>query len=127
MFGRLKFVALALPFCTACMPTTGETLTQGTPVQLSASQKSAVQRGVRDVLKDPQSARFGMIAAAKDEDGVITVCGLVNARTSFGGYTGMTPYLGVLVSSGCAFAGMGGTETETQATLNVCRRKGVAI
>ena len=41
---------------------------------------------VREVLKDPESARFGEVWAAGDSQYV--ACGYVNARNSFGGYTG---------------------------------------
>lgn len=40
-------------------------------------------------LKDPDSARFGQIAHGKAG----AICGEVNARNSYGGYTGMTPFM----------------------------------
>ena len=41
---------------------------------------------IREALKDPESARFGDVWAAGDSQYV--ACGYVNARNSFGGYTG---------------------------------------
>jgi len=43
------------------------------------------------ILKDPDSARFGRIFQGRGIVGMITVCGEVNAKNGYGGYTGMTP------------------------------------
>lgn len=49
---------------------------------------------VERVLKDPDSARFGRkVVVEAGEAKVPAVCGEVNAKNSFGGYTGMTAYL----------------------------------
>ena len=58
------------------------------PFQLSPDDLAVVQSAVRNSLKDPDSARFGAIAAAHDSQGRVQVCGWVNAKNSFGGYTG---------------------------------------
>ena len=39
-------------------------------------------------LKDPESARFGEFWAMNGTNGRRTICGYVNAKNSFGGYTG---------------------------------------
>ena len=73
-------------------------------VELSDAQVSAVHSDIRRRLKDPNSAIFGPIAAGRlasglPEQGIpnlYVVCGEVNARNSFGGYTGNQPYLGTL-------------------------------
>lgn len=44
---------------------------------------------VTERLKDPQSAEFSDLHAGS---GGGTVCGLVNARNSFGGFTGARPF-----------------------------------
>lgn len=46
---------------------------------------------VRDHLKDPASATFGDIRLVKTSTGKVA-CGMVNARNSFGGLTGMKPF-----------------------------------
>lgn len=43
------------------------------------------------------------MAAAKSSKGVITACGYVNGRNSFGGYTGEQPYIGVFSDDGAQF------------------------
>lgn len=62
----------------------------------------AVQDGVRKSLKDPSSAEFGSYKATRSlgPDGAIVVCGTVNAKNSFGGYTGHLPYGGMLAEIG---------------------------
>ncbi|WP_340618463.1 hypothetical protein [Xenorhabdus entomophaga] len=46
---------------------------------------------VRDNLKDPDSAKFDSFYPSPDEsDGY--VCGMVNAKNTYGGYTGKKPY-----------------------------------
>ncbi|MDR9823489.1 hypothetical protein RJJ63_30130 [Rhizobium hidalgonense] len=97
--------------------------------QLSEKQQSAVQAGVRLSLKDPTSPLFGGMAAARGDGGFIYVCGMVNAKNSFGGYTGDQPYFGMLIGDAprAAFAvvGFGGTLTESRAILSVCKEHGV--
>jgi len=121
--------AVALLSLSACMETSsGSELQPGTPVQLSSAQVQQVRAGVRDVLKDPDSAQFGTIKAARKPDGVTTVCGYVNGKNSYGGYTGMTPFVGVMLSGGgFSVAALGGPGYESQATINVCRKSGIAI
>lgn len=44
-------------------------------------------------MKDPESARFtDLIATPPDEHGKVTVCGWINAKNSYGGYTGYTAF-----------------------------------
>lgn len=69
---------------------------RGSPYRLSAAERREVMRAVRARLKDPESARFGEMRAAKDSEGRITVCGYANAKNSFGGYVGMSPFSGGL-------------------------------
>jgi hypothetical protein len=67
-------------------------------VTLTANDINAVQNVVRAKLKDAGSAQFGRapFAAAKNPNGSTAVCGLVNAKNSFGGYTGPRPFFAVL-------------------------------
>lgn len=54
----------------------------------TADEKETAKAQVLKVLKDPDSARFGEIWALNGTNGHRTVCGYINARNSFGGYTG---------------------------------------
>lgn len=99
------------------------------PIKLSSADTAAVQAGVRSSLKDPDSAKFGGMVAGKDAKGIVTVCLHVNAKNSYGGYTGMKPMLGVfadrkfVVSAG-QVAPM---EYQDLATYNACEKQGLAI
>jgi hypothetical protein len=62
--------------------------------KLSQDEKLIMRSEFQHILKDPESARFGHIAAGRDSEGNIFVCGLVNAKNSYGGYTGEQPYMG---------------------------------
>lgn len=46
----------------------------------------------KSVLKDPESARFGSVFVYRRGTGFVA-CGNVNAKNSFGGYTGDTPFI----------------------------------
>ena len=48
---------------------------------------------VREKLKDPDSARFRNVFFNRGRDNVPIACGEVNARNSFGGYTGFERFL----------------------------------
>lgn len=74
------------PMAQAALPST--------PITLDRAQTQAVQAAVRATLKDPDSARFERIIASRNATGRIAVCGFVNAKNSYGGYTGMTPFNG---------------------------------
>lgn len=100
----------------------------GQPVKLTAAQINAVHAGVREGLKDPDSARFGMIAAVRDDKDVITVCGMANAKNSYGGYAGSKPYHGVLAKAGFFVPiGIGGDEDAVQVTSEMCKRSGIEL
>ena len=100
---------------------------------LTAEEVATVQEGVRKSLKDPNSAMFGPMTGAQEGNDHTWVCGVVNARNSFGGYTGDKPFMGMLVhmlAGGKTLkmfqvTGMGGTDSETYATMEMCRRYGV--
>lgn len=75
-------------------------LTKGISSSLSSREIAAVKEGIIKGLRDPDSAKFGnmVAAAAKHETAgeIKYVCGYINAKNSYGGYTGMTPYFGIL-------------------------------
>ncbi len=55
--------------------------------------KSSVSKAVRDKLKDPASAQFRWLPHNPDEFGY---CAFVNAKNSFGGYTGFVPFYALI-------------------------------
>lgn len=100
-----------------------------TPYPLSTSEVANIQTMTKRELKDPASAVFGSIRAATQPDGAIVVCGWLNAKNSFGGYTGMQPFAGILTKEAPGFllADIGGERSMAVAIGVVCRRSGVDI
>lgn len=54
---------------------------------------AAAKRGVRDLLKDPDSAKFKAVYAYYTKELGVVACGYVNAKNSFGGYTGFKRFV----------------------------------
>lgn len=86
--------ALALPLMSA-------TLTLGKADNLIATnlrdyEETLFTDAVRRTLKDPYSAVFSNVIAFRDKNSrAIHVCGLVNAKNSFGGYVGNRIFYGL--------------------------------
>jgi hypothetical protein len=98
------------------------------PVNLTPAQIAIIQAGVRAKLKDPDSARFGIIRAGANASGQIMVCGMINAKNSYGGYSGMSPFMGDLSSTAFKLDGMAGGDSEGSAMmLALCNRQGIAL
>ena len=107
------------------------TLGPGALVDLSNQQQQIIRAGIAKGLKDPESVRFGKLAGTRDKDGSITVCGYLNAKNSYGGYVGMSPFLGVLLAPprGNSFelVRLASTPTERQAVVATCGQAGVPM
>lgn len=117
-------VGLALSACVETQPG----IQPGAPYVLSKQEVSWVKRDVKGAMKDPDSARFGTIAASKNGEGTVTVCGYVNGRNSFGGYTGEVPFMGILTSTSFLVANIAAASaTDVAAMTNVCRRAGISL
>lgn len=105
------------------------------PYTLAKDEVSAVEKGVREVLKDPDSARFGRMVAGSNGADTVTVCLMVNAKNSYGGYTGEKPYMGLLFTDKKPKLFIAHTGSERpellrhrdQATLNVCNQYGLML
>lgn len=124
-------ILLGVSACTQTMKPASSSLPP--PVSkyvLTPADIQVVTEGVTKSLKDPNSAMFGGMAAALRSDGMITVCGYVNAKNSFGGYVGMTPFFGLMTKTPVHYfgvTGMGGTETKTTVILQMCSQEGAPI
>jgi len=51
------------------------------------------KKAVRAKLKDPESAKFKDVYFYQGKDNVPVTCGLVNAKNSFGGYSGFEHFV----------------------------------
>ena len=102
-------------------------------ITLTDDQAEYVHQGVRNALKDPDSAIFGRIIAGAldDSHASLTVCGWVNAKNSFGGYTGGKPFIGtvegVFIETAFTLSDIGDTDTEALAVLIVCDHYGLSL
>lgn len=51
------------------------------------------KENIQKVLVDPQSAEFNHVYVKKDKSGKKIICGYVNAKNRFGGYTGYEKFI----------------------------------
>lgn len=65
-------------------------------VVASNADLAAIKTSMEDRLKDSDSAKFKDVRISKDG----TTCGLVNAKNSYGAYSGFEPFLAMKLSSG---------------------------
>jgi len=96
-------------------------------VELTPAQREAVESGVRAGLKDPGSAIFGSMAAAAGQHGQFVVCGYVNAKNSFGGYTGDQLFIAKRVDDVFVTLGTADDDFKVDAFTDECRFAGVQI
>jgi opacity protein-like surface antigen len=95
-------------------------------IELSSSQVRSLERAVKNNLKDSSSAQFGRYITFNVEnvDGTTMTgaCGYVNAKNSYGGYVGMTPYIALGVDG--AFV----TASISEYKMGICKEMyGVSI
>lgn len=60
---------------------------------LAETDKDVIRAEIRSMVKDPESARFQWIPHIGNKPDKTLVCGFVNARNGYGGYTGFQPFL----------------------------------
>lgn len=94
---------------------------------LNMAQIDAIHSIVLSKLRDPGSVQWGEHKAGTDANGKTFVCGMVNAKNGFGGYTGMTPYMGEFDSGQFKLGGLGGVPEVTTAIYQVCAQHGLGL
>ncbi|PZR92251.1 MAG: hypothetical protein DI537_13775 [Stutzerimonas stutzeri] len=93
-------IALVLAASTASNPV----FAQMKRVRASAAEQARLVEAVKQHLKDPYSAVISDVRTYKTQMNIYA-CGLVNAKNSFGGYTGSVPFhAGSLSLPGQTFA-----------------------
>lgn len=117
-------LGLALAGCTTQKWTPPPAATQATPYALTPADTKAVEEAVRYRMKDPASTSFRNLSAVKKADGAVTVCGEVNSRNSFGGYTGFSPFTGVLTAGRFNVSAVAEDATKADFILRNCRFAG---
>ncbi len=115
-------MALLVSGCVSTPPKQSTPPTAGgnAPVTLSEADRAQVEAGVRGTL-GAGNATFRTMIATKGGDGVVTLCGYVNAGA------GDKPYIGILSAAGFSVSGIGGSDAETIAVHTACGRRGIHI
>ena len=91
--------------------------------ELTPAQRTVIEEAIRLHLKDPDAARFGWFKAGMAPDHGMIVCGTVNARKSYGGYSGSTTFFGVL--RGTVFTDVDLDGSGSQGASNKCAQAGL--
>jgi len=124
MSKKVTSIILALGL-VGCVSTQKETLSS--PIELSEIQIKEIKSSVRAVLKDPDSARFGTIMGAKEPNDQIFACGYINAKNSFGGFTGERLFISASTSDGFLTFKIANDKNSTWAVQKTCHDKNIKI
>ena len=92
VLSMMMAATLSLSACVTTAPVNRDPLPKSTA---SAAEIEKAKQGVRDQMKDPASVQFRNVRGY-NKGGAALLCGEVNAKNSFGGYTGFDhfTYLG---------------------------------
>jgi hypothetical protein len=102
--------------------------------RLSAESVAVTQVTIRKGLRDPESARFGEIIGGRNAQGVLHVCGWVNAKNSFGSDV---PFSGIVIerpvgspnkkAEAFVLMFLGDNARDRFLTLSACKERGLAL
>lgn len=125
----VPFLLLAVAGCQTTQQSAPPPVEKLEPLELNKQQTAAVHAGASKKLKDPDSAKFSRLSAGQSDPKTIHICGYVNARNSFGGFTGDKPFIGLLFKKpeGWLFVPIsyGGSERDTRVVSTLCRKYGL--
>lgn len=96
---------------------------------LTADEKQALGASLAKGLKDPESARFTWLKVPRNAGDSFDYCAMVNAKNSYGGYTGSKPFMAVvLVKNGKIVGGVlglvGSDKFANDFIRSDCQKKG---
>jgi len=101
---------------------------------LSAETVAVTQAMIRKGLSDPENARFGEMIGGRNVQGVLHVCGWVNAKNSFGSDM---PFSGIVIerpvgspnkkAEAFVLMFLGDNVRDRFLTLSVCKVRGLAL
>lgn len=103
-FVFMLIVIAAAIFTPPRPPETPEQKAARDAIEAKFLVKEIAKKQITTMLRDPESAQFGDVFIGKND----VVCGTVNARNGFGGYTGMQPF-----TVGSKYARLGDNATDT--------------
>ena len=103
-------ILLALAFPGQALANDTLPVPEGSPkANLTRNMIVRVEAAIRTKLIDPGSAKFSDIKAFRIKDDHIFVCGMINSKNKFGGYTGPSPFSFEFVPSPSSKDGYEGT------------------
>lgn len=73
-------------------------LQSSSPLPIDSTIEEAIILGLKEHLRDPDSARLSKLKASKHDSGSLIACGFVNAKNAFGGYAGKQPFIGIIAN-----------------------------
>jgi hypothetical protein len=134
-----RSLLLAVAFAAVlvgCNAHTSETKVQAAPLpdselrELTEAEKKQLGPLLAATLKDPESAKFIWTKVPKQMPSTFHYCGMVNAKNSYGGYTGAHPFLAVISTDKNkivvgSIAGVGGTAIATKVVEDQCAEHGL--
>jgi hypothetical protein len=102
---------------------------------LTPAEKTLLASGLREKLKDPESAQFRWTKITKSAgaDGRVYYCGAVNAKNSYGGFTGFGPFWAWVYASPkgqllrAEMIGTGADDLANRVIGEECGKRGIAI
>lgn len=123
----LGLVAVLCVGQAACVPYLDETLKTVGRVELSPEQSNLMHDRIKAVLKDPDSAVFGKASAGVNAAGKVLVCGLVNARNGFGGFTGFKPFSGAFENGSFTVFNLPNLASDVSVQVDICNAQGIPL
>lgn len=118
----LIFAACSLAGCNAGGPwKPPPPVTPRPAYALTKNEMAEIQATILYHLKDPDSAKLRNVAAVKLDDGSLKICGEVNSRNSFGGYTGFMPFSGTVTNGKFQLQLLASTDEEVKFVVSNCR------
>ncbi len=109
-FQKIWIALLGMALCSCVTPIKPVESPGLARISLSPGIEAAAEKAVNQNLKDPDSSKFSNLVAYQKDPHMIAVCGFVNAKNSYGGYVGATPFfayvdVGVNGKAGLYFPG----------------------
>lgn len=92
---------------------------------LSPEQEQTISEAFKAVLLDPESGMISGLAAAESANGTLSVCGYINAKNRFGGYTGKVPFFGTFRDARFEVRSVGQDSDSLQQVMNRCQMFGI--
>ncbi|WP_124919310.1 hypothetical protein [Burkholderia cepacia] len=96
--------------------------------QASKAELTSITTKIKSVAKDPDSVRVRNVVARRDDDGLVKFCGELNAKNSYGGYTGFRPFSAFAAKNGArvTFVEVFGID-DPELAATACERDGLTL